>query len=372
MSTKVASLFTGVAGFEIGLPLDCELVLLCDNDLDAQSVLDHWYPDVPLVPDVSALRPDHFYGVDLVLAGFPCQDVSIVGGQRGLDGKKTPLVKHIFRLVQETYPDRVLLENVQSIRFVHRGRALSYLVSECERLGYAWAYRILDSRGFDLPQRRRRLYFLASRVDDPGTTLFGDPGRPIPRFEPTFDKPLGFYWTEGRTGHGLTGDAIPPLKAGSAIGIPSPPATLLPTGEVVVPTLETAERIQGFAPKWTIAAPTRSRWRLIGNAVSPPVPGWILSQPFLDSWSSSGCETLRNSSGWPLAAWGDGKGRRLRVKVYEAPSNARIGKLSTKSFEWVSISRRALTGFLSRATNSKLRYPAGFLDRLRTALTEIE
>ena len=205
------------------------------------------------------MSPDHSAGVELLLAGFPCQDVSIVGGQRGLAGGRTPLVRHVFRLAEVIRAKRMLLENVQSMRFVHQGKVLNYLVSECERLGYAWAYRILDSRGFNLAQRRRRLYFLASRIHDPGVDLLCDSGSPIPKEELSLEAPLGFYWTESRTGHGLTYDATPPIKAGSAVGIPSPPAVLLLSGEVVLPSLDTIERLQGFEANWTVAAPTRSR-----------------------------------------------------------------------------------------------------------------
>lgn len=369
MSIRVGSLFSGIGGFEVGLPSDHYLVCLCDNDPDAQVVLSQRFPEVPLLNDITSVSPDHLTGVDLLLAGFPCQDVSIVGGQRGLAGRRTPLVKHVFRLAEVVRPNRMLFENVQSMRFVHEGKVLKYLVSECERLGYAWAYRILDSRGFNLPQRRRRLYFMASRIHDPGVDLLGDCGSPIPKEELSLEAPLGFYWTEGRTGHGLTYDAMPPIKAGSAVGIPSPPAVLLLSGEVVLPSLDTIERLQGFEANWTVAAPKRSRWRLVGNAVSPPVSQWILAHRSGTSWSQSCTEDLFEGNSWPLAAWGNGKGKRLKVNVYEAPSRARIGRLSNSGYGWTSISSRALSGFINRAMQGRLRYPAGFLERLRDALT---
>src|SRR6185369_5770580 len=57
----------------------------------------------------------------------------------------------------------------------------------------------------------------------------------------------GFYWTEGNTGLGWAIDAVPPLKSGSALHIPSPPAIWLPeTRAIVTPAIEDAERLQGF------------------------------------------------------------------------------------------------------------------------------
>lgn len=62
---------------------------------------------------------------------------------------------------------------------------------------------------------------------------------------------FGFYWTEGTRGLGAAVDAVPTLKGGSTIGIPSPPGILLPGGRVVTPRIEDAERLQGFEAGWT-------------------------------------------------------------------------------------------------------------------------
>lgn len=367
-----ASLFSGIGGFELGLSGSAEFILANEIDPAARQVLNAHYPSVTRVDDVGLVRPDDLKDACLLVAGFPCQDVSIVGGQRGLGGEKSGLVRHVFRLAEAVRPERILLENVQSIRFVHSGRVLAYLMHEAERLGYRWAYRILDSRAFGLPQRRRRFYFLASRIDDPREVLLSDHG-PMPAAPPlSRDVPIGFYWTEGRLGHGLTSDALPPIKSGSSVGIPSPPAVLLPSGQVCLPTIETAERIQGFPQGWSAAAPARQRWRLVGNAVSPPVLEWLGRRfdgprPF----SSPGSE-MPGRTPWPIAAWGDGKGVRQAVALAEAPADASLGRLSEESFEWSPISSRALRGFVERATGSRLSYPQGFLNALRAALQRQE
>lgn len=366
---RIASLFSGAGGFELGFGEGHRLILLNDVAPDAQDVLRARFPQVHLVSDVCALRPEDVDAADAIVGGFPCQDVSIVGGQKGLAGTRSALVEHVFRLAAATRPEFILLENVQSIRFVHGGRVLSYLMHMAERLGYAWSYRTLDSRAFGLPQRRRRFYFLAARNVDPGQTLLSDPGMSLPPERPDPARPIGFYWTEGRSGHGLTDDAIPPLKAGSAIGIPSPPAVLFPDGGVKVPTIETAERLQGFPSGWTSAAPPRLRWRLVGNAVSPPAVSWVserLSAP--EPWNRALASPMSDRGTWPLAGWGDGRGERLAVKVEESPSKAQLGRLSEGDYEWTDLSDRALSGFVRRARGSRLRYPAGFLERLEKRL----
>lgn len=362
---RIASLFSGAGGFELGLGHGHSLTLLNDNSPEARQVLLRHFPGVRQIEDVVSIVPGDVEGADALVAGFPCQDVSIVGGQKGMAGLRSALVEHVFALAKVTLPEHILLENVQSIRFVHGGRVLSYLMHSAEALGYAWAYRILDSRAFGLPQRRRRFYFLASRTLDPGAVLLADAGEHLPPERPDLSRPIGFYWTEGRLGHGLTDDAIPPLKTGSAIGIPSPPAVLLPTGEVVVPTIETAERLQGMPSGWTLPAPIRSRWRLVGNAVSPPVAAWVgasLANP--KEWSRALASDMPAHPTWPHAAYGDGTGRRYSVAVGEAPTAMTIGRLSSGDYAWEPISDRALSGFIARAKAGRLNYPAGFLDKL--------
>jgi DNA (cytosine-5)-methyltransferase 1 len=366
---RIVSLFSGAGGFEAGFGETHKTILLNDVAISAQDVLKHRFPDVQLIKDVRDIEPGDVSSADALIAGFPCQDVSIVGGQRGLAGTRSALVEHVFRLAAAIRPSHIILENVQSIRFVHGGRVLLYLMHAAEKLGYSWAYRTLDSRAFGLPQRRRRFYFIASRDTDPGDVLLSDAGIPLPADPPDQSLPIGFYWTEGRSGHGLTADAIPPLKTGSSIGIPSPPAVLFPDGGVKVPTIETAERFQGFPEGWTEAAPARLRWGLVGNAVSVPVVRWISDQMNSPApWDRKISSPMPDQPMWPLAAWGDGRGLRLAVNVQEAPSSYEIGRISHGRYKWADLSDRALNGFVSRARQSRLRYPEGFLERLEARL----
>ena len=90
----------------------------------------------------------------------------------------------------------------------------------------------------------------------------------------TWHIPWDSIGRRGGRARGLRGTAVPPLKAGSGLNIPCPPAVLLPSGRVVTPTIEVAERLQGFPSGWTsvlrACGAERDRWRLIGNAVSVP------------------------------------------------------------------------------------------------------
>jgi DNA (cytosine-5)-methyltransferase 1 len=192
--------------------------------------------------------------VDLVTGGFPCTDLSQAGRTAGITGKQSGLVGEVFRLLKAAQPRWLLLENVRNMLPLDGGKAMTYLVGELEALGYRWAYRVVDSRFAGVPQRRHRVLLLASRTEDPRDVLLVDDAgeRETGGYR---DDAYGFYWTEGLRGLGWARDAIPPLKGGSTIGIPSAPAIWLP-GErpgrkIVTPGIEQAERLQGFPPGWT-------------------------------------------------------------------------------------------------------------------------
>lgn len=104
----------------------------------------------------------------MVSAGFPCQDLSQAGRTVGIDGSRSGLVDHAFRLVRRTQGPRwLLLENIPFMLKLDRGRAMRHLTAELEDMGYRWAYRVVDTRAFGLPQRRQRVILLASRTEDP-------------------------------------------------------------------------------------------------------------------------------------------------------------------------------------------------------------
>jgi DNA (cytosine-5)-methyltransferase 1 len=98
-----------------------------------------------------------------------------------------------------------------------------------------------------LPQRRERVLFVATTTEvDPASVLLTDEVEPCLAPTNLDAYAHGFYWTEGIRGLGWAPDSIPTLKNGSTVGIPSPPAILFPSGDVITPDVQDAERLQGF------------------------------------------------------------------------------------------------------------------------------
>ncbi len=375
---SVAGLFAGIGGIELGLQrAGHESELLCEIEPGARRVLETRFPGAETCEDVTEV--DQLPAVDLVAAGFPCQDLSQAGGKQGIGGAKSGVVEHLFRLLEgseATRPPWVLIENVSYMLRLGTGQAMGYLVERLEALGYHWAYRVVDARAFGVPQRRQRVLLLASREEDPAPVLLArDAGEPesVDSIGPvSSESSYGFYWTEGRRGLGWARDAIPTLKGGSRVGIPSPPAIWRPAdGCFGLPSLEDAERLQGFPSGWTVAAdevydrPRRQRWSLAGNAVCVPVAEWVGRRLAVSNPGRvTGARPLESGQRWPLAAYGSKHGR-FGVAVSKRPTQRRFVPLGEFLADPLTpLSERAARGFLSRAREGKLRFGDGFLDDL--------
>jgi len=278
-------------------------------------------------------------------------------------------VDEVFRILKSSNAEWVVIENVKFMLHLNRGEAMKAIVDEFERLGYNWAYRVMDSNAFGVPQRRHRVYFVASRRGDPRDVLLSDDyiKKQGSRADISIADHIGFYWTEGMYATGLSRNSIPPLKSGSTIGIPSPPAILFPDGRVGTPQIQDAERLQGFEPDWTKPAEEVSkasaRWRLLGNSVTVPVSEWLankIKNP--QKYESEKDKPLRGK--WPNAAWSM-DGRRYEAGVSDWPvGRAGLSIGDFLAFPAKPLSRRAVNGFLDRANRGNLKFPVGFLEAL--------
>ena len=140
---NIAGLFSGIGGLELGshqaLGDQIQTDLLCEWWEPAQAVLAARFPDIPVHPDVRELK-----GLpattNLVIAGFPCTDLSQAGRTAGIAGKASGLVVHVFDALKAIKARRALptlvIENVPNMLVLDKGHAMRFLVEiGRERLG---------------------------------------------------------------------------------------------------------------------------------------------------------------------------------------------------------------------------------------------
>lgn len=161
---RYISLFSGIEAASVAWePLGWEPVCFAELDPFPCAVLEHRYPDVHNVGDVTKVNWKKFKNkCDVVVGGSPCQSFSVAGKREGLSGESGLMFEYV-RAVREVRPRWFLWENVPGALSSEGGEAFRQLLSEMDKLGYGLAWRVLDAQFFGVAQRRRRV-FLVGRL----------------------------------------------------------------------------------------------------------------------------------------------------------------------------------------------------------------
>jgi DNA (cytosine-5)-methyltransferase 1 len=190
MATKksvgtVAELFAGVGGFRIGLDragLETTFSSQWEPSTKTQHASSvyvanfgetgHSNEDIQDVVDrVVSGKSNEIPKVDLVVGGFPCQDYSVaksLNSSKGLEGKKGVLWWAIYKLVAHRKPKFVFLENVDRLLkspSTQRGRDFAIMLRTLGDLGYTIEWRLMNAAEEGFPQRRIRVFIVATRND---------------------------------------------------------------------------------------------------------------------------------------------------------------------------------------------------------------
>jgi len=168
------SLFAGIGGFDLGFEragMVCKWQVEID-DYANRILAKHW-PDVPRYRDVRAFppRPESpwlggdwrkRFAVNVVLCGFPCQDISYAGLGAGLDGERSGLFYQAVRVVRELRPDFLVLENVAALLT----RGLDRVLGTLAEIGYDAEWHCVPASQVGALHKRERIFIIATVRSD--------------------------------------------------------------------------------------------------------------------------------------------------------------------------------------------------------------
>ena len=158
----VGSLFSGIAGFDEAFRREgFDVRWMCEIEPFPRKVLAKRFPEVVCHEDVRTVTAATAERVDVLVGGFPCQDLSVAGKRAGLSGERSGLFFEFMRVADELKPTWVVVENVPGLLSSHRGADFTVVVNTLVELGYGVAWRVLDSQHFGVAQRRRRVFLVA-------------------------------------------------------------------------------------------------------------------------------------------------------------------------------------------------------------------
>jgi len=164
---KYLSLFSGIeAASAAWHPLGWEPVGFAEIEPFPSAVLKHRFPNTKNYGDITKWKEWNLTpgSVDIVCAGSPCQAFSVAGLRKGLDDPRGNLALVTLGLVEHLQPKWFIWENVPGVLTSNGGRDFAALLTALGNIGYGgWAYRILDAQHFGVPQRRRRVWLVATR-----------------------------------------------------------------------------------------------------------------------------------------------------------------------------------------------------------------
>lgn len=163
---KTIDLFAGIGGIRLGFENTGKFETVYANDFEPKCKItyDLNFKDVPLhIRDIREVKSEDLPEYDILLGGFPCQAFSIAGYRKGFNDEKGRgnLFFEVERLLKETRPKALLLENVKNLESHDKGNTFKVIKQKLEDLGYHIQHKVLNTMEYGgIPQNRERIYIV--------------------------------------------------------------------------------------------------------------------------------------------------------------------------------------------------------------------
>jgi DNA (cytosine-5)-methyltransferase 1 len=158
---KFIDLFSGIGGFRLAFEsVGAICVFSAEIDKHACKTYEENFGENPFC-DISNLNPSSLPHFDILCAGFPCQPFSLAGKRQGFQDTRGTLFFDIEHIIQIKQPKAFILENVKGLVNHNKGKTLKVILEILEKkLHYKVFYKVLNSKDFNIPQNRERIYII--------------------------------------------------------------------------------------------------------------------------------------------------------------------------------------------------------------------
>mgnify|MGYP001367348882 FL=1 len=169
MDLKLLDLFSGIGGFSYAAEKivgGYKTTQFVEIDPYCQSVLHKNFPNIPIHDDIKTFKAKKGQ-FDVLTAGFPCQDLSVAGRQKGIgEGTRSGLFYEIIRLLGEIQPKFVLFENVRNLLSHEKGATFQEILFQIAKAGYDAEWSIISAKDLGACHKRERIWIIAYPFSD--------------------------------------------------------------------------------------------------------------------------------------------------------------------------------------------------------------
>jgi DNA (cytosine-5)-methyltransferase 1 len=265
---RYISLFTGIGGLESN---NTKPLLVCEKDIHCKKYLQKTFKTSEYIDDIKDITSSKrsVPKADIVTGGWPCQDLSVAGERKGFKGVKSVLFYDLLKVAQRSKCETVIAENVPNLLNIDSGGVFATVLSEFANIGYKYiGWRTVNTRSFNLPHQRRRLFIVASKSEQVAKNLFNPIKKRISSPKNT-TQVNSFYHTAGTHSICFSKNYTPTFKVSG-----SGPAIQYKNNIRRISANESL-KLQGFNPNKFKDITDTQKYSMAGNAVSKPVGNFI-------------------------------------------------------------------------------------------------
>ena len=309
-SLKVASLFCGCGGTDVGLlggfdflgdnyaknPM--EIVYANDIEESACRIFEENFGVIPDRRDIRTVPASEIPEIDVLTGGFPCQSFSIVAQnpkRLGYKDERGMLFFEMCRILREKQPKCFIAENVKGLLSANKGEAFPLIISEFEKSGYQVTHKLINAAAFGVPQKRERVVIVGIRNDlgfkyeFPNDVLTEDDYAVLGSVVENQVDEKYFFSEKAVQGmraakrdmnKGRAQDLNKPCNTVGShlakVSLNSTDPVLLDGGRYRRFTPREVARIQSFPESFKLIGVEGAQYRALGNAI-PPVMFWYVS-----------------------------------------------------------------------------------------------